>query len=58
MNLLQIFMSHPVWDEWIEIRFMKLVDDVIESHPVWDEWIEIINLNDLNVEDAVSSRLG
>ena len=19
MNLLQIFMSHPVWDEWIEI---------------------------------------
>ena len=35
-------MSHPAWDEWIEIRLIVMVtSQVMESHPAWDEWIEI-----------------
>ena len=34
--------SHPVWDEWIEIRrFSNGNAFPQKSHPVWDEWIEI-----------------
>ena len=34
-------MSHPVWDEWIEIIVSPPIYIVRQSHPVWDEWIEI-----------------
>ena len=35
-------LSHPVWDEWIEIEYGTGTVQVLrQSHPVWDEWIEI-----------------
>ena len=40
-RLVRVILSHPVWDEWIEI-FARLKGNLsILSHPVWDEWIEI-----------------
>ena len=35
-------MSHPVWDEWIEMIWYRCKASIHNrSHPVWDEWIEI-----------------
>ena len=35
-------MSHPVWDEWIEMIWYRCKTSIHNrSHPVWDEWIEI-----------------
>ena len=34
-------MSHPAWDEWIEINQPDIKNRDSLSHPAWDEWIEI-----------------
>ena len=36
-----ILRSHPVWDAWIEIVVLLLLDLFKSSHPVWDAWIEM-----------------
>ena len=51
-------LSHPVWDEWIEILENINLLGKDKSHPVWDEWIEIKLSNEWSVRVDVSSRLG
>ncbi len=41
-NHTEHIMSHPVWDEWIEMIWYRCKASIHNrSHPVWDEWIEI-----------------
>ena len=52
-------LSHPAWDEWIEIK--KELEDILHpvSHPAWDEWIEIGSYHEsLDYQPKFSSRLG
>ena len=36
-----MLLSHPAWDEWIEIFYPRRLLTSAWSHPAWDEWIEI-----------------
>ncbi len=51
-------LSHPAWDEWIEMPKFEFIINHIDSHPAWDEWIEIFYRFHYIDIFLFSSRLG